>query len=85
MRYALVLLLACSFVMVGCNSSPEAKADKAQKCLDNGDFDGALEICKELLSDPSALDKDLQAKIAKINGDAMAKQAEAKAKELVGS
>ncbi len=71
--------------MVGCNSSPEAEAEKAQKALDDGDFEKALEICKDLLSDPSSLDKDLQAKIAKINGDAMAKQAEAKAKELVGS
>jgi len=84
MRYALVLLLVLSFVMVGCKASPEDKVAKAEKAMEAGDFEKVLEICEDLLSDPSALDADLQQKIAKLKGDAMAKKAAEGASDVLG-
>ena len=88
MRYAVVLLAVFGLMVVGCGGgTPEEKMEKAKAAVADGDFDKAISLCKSICEDDEAaaeLKAAAEGMIATAEASKLAKEAEEKAKELLG-
>ncbi len=60
MKRTISLMLMLAFVAViavGCSASPEKKLEKAQAAAADGEFQTAIDLCKEVLADEKASDE----------------------------